>query len=80
MNPFIRPGEEELEPAQVRPEGDAGPGGAAAGGLQLRQGLGPKRGQTYPQLDHARAAAGWISLAKYKDDNINILLFVAFNI
>jgi hypothetical protein len=41
MNPFIRPGEEELEPAQVRPEGDAGPGGAAAGGLQLRPGLGP---------------------------------------
>jgi hypothetical protein len=41
MNPFIRPGEEELEPAQVRPKGDAGPAGAAAGGLHLRPGLGP---------------------------------------
>ncbi len=71
---FIWPGEEELEPAQVRPEGDAGPAVAAAGGLQLRPGLGPTRGQNYPQLDHG-AAAGWISLAKYKDDNINMLLF-----
>ena len=38
---FIWPGEEELEPAQVWAEGDAGPAGAAAGGLHLRPGLGP---------------------------------------
>ncbi len=37
----MNPGEEELEPAQVRLEGDAGPAGAAAGGLQLSPGLGP---------------------------------------